>query len=53
MKRKEYTHSVLRLNRYFDGRVSWDEAAIADRGKELGEMICKIWPRPVTPEQAG
>ncbi|MEY9581508.1 DUF262 domain-containing protein [Sinorhizobium fredii] len=51
MKRREYSHSVLRLNRHFDGRVDWDEAAIADRGKQMGETICKIWPRPTAPEQ--
>ena len=42
----EYKHSVLRLNRYFDEKVEWDERSIAERGKLLGEAICKIWPRP-------
>ena len=45
-KRIEYQHSVLRLNRYFDGLNTWDEGAIAERGRKLGEMLCKIWPRP-------
>lgn len=42
----EYRHSVLRLNRHFDTAESWDEEAIAKRGKALGEAVCKIWPRP-------
>ena len=45
LKLAEYAHSVLRLNRYFDGRDSWGEDAIGERGKVLGEMICKAWPR--------
>lgn len=47
MKLVEYRHSVLRLNRYFDGLTSWDEDAIVQRGRALGELLCKIWPRPV------
>ena len=46
MKLVEYRHSVLRMNRYFDVANEWDEEAIASRGKVLGEMICKEWPRP-------
>jgi hypothetical protein len=46
LKLVEYKHSVLRLNRYFDAAKSWDEEAIAKRGRSLGELICKIWPRP-------
>ena len=46
LKCDEYRHSVLRLNRHFDGKTEWDEQAIRGRGKTLGEMICKIWPRP-------
>jgi Protein of unknown function (DUF1524) len=46
LKRKEYVHSVLRLNRYFDSCVDWDEDAINERGKILGQLICKIWPHP-------
>jgi hypothetical protein len=42
----EYKNSILRLNRYFDGRSSWDEEAIRDRGRALGETLCRIWPRP-------
>lgn len=45
-KLEEYKHSVLRLNRYFDNRASWDEETIRDRGKILGTMLCDIWPRP-------
>jgi hypothetical protein len=46
LKLVEYKHSVLRLNRYFDGLTAWDEAQIAKRGMRVGEMICAIWPRP-------
>jgi hypothetical protein len=46
LKRSEYAHSVLRLNRYFDGRSEWNEAAIRERGRVLGEMITAIWLRP-------
>lgn len=51
LKQAEYKHSVMRLNRYFDGLSSWDEDAIAKRGRELGELFCNIWPRPVGPSQ--
>lgn len=47
IKRVEYKHSVLRLNRYFDEQGVWDEDAISARGKALGKMICNIWPKPV------
>lgn len=46
LKLFEYRNSVLRLNRHFDSKANWDETAIAERGKALGEMLCKIWPRP-------
>lgn len=46
LKCEEYRHSVLRLNRHFDGRTAWDEVAIRARGKMLGETMCKLWPRP-------
>lgn len=46
LKLSEYRHSVLRLNRYFDGRASWDENFIRERGRLLGEMITAIWLRP-------
>lgn len=46
MKLEEYRHSVLRLNRYFDGLTLWDENAIETRGKKLGQQMCEIWPRP-------
>ncbi len=41
----EYKNSVLRLNRYFDNKTTWDEDAIGRRGKELGELLCTVWPR--------
>jgi len=46
MKLVEYKHSVLRMNRYFDAVKAWDEEAIVARGKTLGELLCKEWPRP-------
>lgn len=46
MKQTEYVNSVLQLNRHFDGLVAWDETHIRERGRTLGETICKIWPRP-------
>ena len=46
MKLVEYKHSVLRMNRYFDAVIDWDEEAIASRGKVLGELICREWPIP-------
>jgi Protein of unknown function (DUF1524) len=46
LKRYEYSHSVLRLNRYFDGRSAWNELAIRERGRVLGNMIIASWPRP-------
>lgn len=42
----EYQNSVLRLNRYFDGKKSWDEDSITARSEILGKSLCKIWPRP-------
>jgi hypothetical protein len=45
LKCEEYRHSVMRLNRYFDGLTLWDEAAIRTRSKALGEALCKVWPR--------
>jgi len=46
LKLVEYKNSVLRLNRHFDPQTEWDEQAIAQRGRQLGEALCKIWPRP-------
>ena len=46
LKLVEYRNSVLRLNRYFESQKIWDEHAIAERGRHLGELLCKIWPRP-------
>lgn len=45
MKLEEYKNSVLQLNRYFDNIKAWDEDSIALRGKALGELLCRIWPR--------
>jgi hypothetical protein len=42
----EYKNSVLRLNRHFDATSAWDEKSIAMRGRYLGELACKVWPRP-------
>lgn len=47
-KQKEYRHSVLQLNRYFDGCAVWDEETIRSRGRLLAKMICEIWKRPAT-----
>lgn len=49
LKLFEYKNSVLRLNRHFDAASDWDEKAIRERGKKLGETLCKIWPRPAPP----
>lgn len=38
--------SALRLNTYFQGVTSWDEAAIAARGKQIFETALKLWPYP-------
>ncbi len=50
MKKIEYRNSVLRLNRHFDGLAEWNEESIAQRGKLLGEAVCRIWPRAVLPQ---
>jgi hypothetical protein len=39
-------HSALTLNRYFQDKETWDEAAIAKRGEELFKVALQIWPRP-------
>ena len=46
LKLVEYKHSVLRLNRYFDGKQAWDEEQISKRGQVLGQACCEIWPGP-------
>jgi hypothetical protein len=46
LKLDEYKNSVLQLNRYFDNITDWDEDAIGERGRKLGELLCSIWPRP-------
>ena len=46
IKLEEYKNSVLQLNRHFDTKADWDEDSIADRSKVLGELLCRIWPRP-------
>jgi hypothetical protein len=48
LKLAEYSHSVLRLNRYFDKVEMWDEQAISVRGNLLAEMLCKVYPHPAT-----
>jgi len=48
VKQQEYKHSVLQLNRYFDGCAVWDEETIRNRGRLLGKMVCDIWRRPAT-----
>ncbi|MGV3569869.1 MAG: DUF262 domain-containing protein [Ramlibacter sp.] len=45
VKLDEYRASVLQLNRYFAEFKTWDDEAIAERSKLLGEAICSIWPR--------
>ena len=50
LKKVEYTNSVLRLNRYFDERSSWDETDIHARSTVIARMMCKIWVRPKTGE---
>ncbi len=45
-KLREYKHSVLRLNRYFESQDAWDEAAIEKRGRTLARALCAIWRRP-------
>jgi uncharacterized protein with ParB-like and HNH nuclease domain len=47
LKLSEYKHSVLRLNRYFDNTKEWGEDSIRARGRILGELICRQWPRPM------
>lgn len=39
-------HDVLLLNRYFDDRAVWDEAAIDERTTALTDLLLKIWPVP-------
>jgi len=46
LKKEEYGHSVLVINRYFSGKKNWNEAAIRERGQTMAEAICKLWPRP-------
>ncbi|MEQ1599153.1 MAG: DUF262 domain-containing HNH endonuclease family protein [Methylotenera sp.] len=48
MKIIEYKNSVLRMNRYFDHKIEWNEESIKERGKLLGEQLCKIWPKPLS-----
>lgn len=38
--------SALRLNGYFQGRTTWDEADIDKRGEALFEFAKKAWPGP-------
>ena len=36
----------LRLNITLIPRTTWDEASIADRGKQLTDVAVKLWPGP-------
>jgi len=40
--------SVLRLNAYFQGRSTWDEERILERGQVLCDLARRIWPHPGT-----
>jgi Protein of unknown function DUF262/Protein of unknown function (DUF1524) len=51
LKLVEYSHSVLRLNRYFDKVKQWDEEAIERRGQELAELFCKLYARPASEDE--
>ena len=42
------THSLLLLNREITRHGAWDEALIDQRGRQLAEAICKLWPGPHT-----
>lgn len=47
LKKKEIgTHSILKLNNYFQDIDHWDEERIEARGKFLFEHALKLWPRP-------
>jgi hypothetical protein len=46
-KKKAITdQSALRLNRYFNDRDAWNEAAILSRGEELLADALSVWDRP-------
>ena len=50
-KKKEIKkHSGLILNRLLLENESWDEPAIAERGKWLAEQVEAVWPGPVSEE---
>ena len=44
-KRLYIDHTVLRLNGSLMGRETWDEEAIAERGKQLAEAAVQLYPR--------
>lgn len=39
-------HSAINLNRFLQDLDTWDEEAIADRGKTLFKVASKIWKYP-------
>lgn len=43
---KIVVNSALRLNAYFQGQTTWDDAAILKRSDALFETAKKVWPRP-------
>ena len=49
-KRSEIArHSKLHLNSDFLYDITWDETAIASRGRHLAEVAVTIWPAPGAP----
>lgn len=54
-KKSEYAKhgSHLELNRYILEQEQWTEAEITQRARLLIDRFIEIWPRPVTPKQAG
>lgn len=47
-KRKDFAHSNVVLNRYFETVDAWDEAAVRKRTAALTEKAVELWPRPST-----
>ena len=46
MKEGGFQSSPLALNRYIQQQISWGEAQILERGAQLAEAVCKVWPEP-------
>jgi hypothetical protein len=42
-------HSLLLLNQRITAHGTWDDAMIDERGEELAETICRLWPGPADP----